>query len=198
MSIEELFALFITSAGLNLIPFASPSNLLIASNAAIVTSANPFEIGLIVSFGAAAAKSVHYLITYFIGKRLGAERRQHLDRLAPRVQRWGALALFIAAATPIPDEPVVVPMGLLKYNPAKFFVAFFLGKLVITIPGAYLGKMAEDFLSPAITPEIIAVASVILTIIVTIILLRVDTIELGKRVLNKFRRENTASPQAKA
>jgi len=143
--------------------------------------------------GSATAKSVHYLVTYFVGKRLGKQRRERLDALAPKFRRWGALALFIAAATPLPDEPVVIPMGLLKYNPAKFFVAFFLGKLVITIPGAYLGRAAENIFSPMLSPEIIAVASVILTIIVTVVLLKIDVEGLSQRTLQRIRKKSSAT-----
>ena len=192
-SIIELLVLLLTSLGLNLVPFASPSNLLIASSAALMTSADPVMIGLIISVGSATAKSVHYLVTYFVGKRLGKQRRERLDALAPKFRRWGALALFIAAATPLPDEPVVIPMGLLKYNPAKFFVAFFLGKLVITIPGAYLGRAAENIFSPMLSPEIIAVASVILTIIVTVVLLKIDVEGLSQRTLQRIRKKSSAT-----
>lgn len=189
-SIIELLLLLLTSLGLNLVPFASPSNLLIASSAALMTSADPVMIGLIISVGSATAKSVHYLITYYAGKRLRKQRRERLDALAPKFRRWGALALFIAAATPIPDEPVVIPMGLLKYNPAKFFIAFFLGKLVITIPGAYLGRAAEGMFSPWFSPELIAALSVILTVIVTVILLKVDVEGMARRGLQKFRKKS--------
>jgi membrane protein DedA with SNARE-associated domain len=193
VSIIELLALLLTSLGLNLIPFASPSNLLIASNAALMTSAEPAIIGLIIALGSATAKSVHYLITYFAGRHLGKQTRKRLDAIAPKFRRWGAIALFIAAATPIPDEPVVIPMGLLKYNPAKFFLAFFLGKLVITIPGAYLGRAAEMMFSPWLTPTVIAIASVILTIIMTGILLKVDVEGIARRTMQKLRKKSSAT-----
>ena len=39
-------------------------------------------------------------------------------------------AAFVAAATPIPDDLVYVPLGLAKYNPKRFFIATLTGKLV--------------------------------------------------------------------
>jgi membrane protein DedA with SNARE-associated domain len=196
-SIIELLVLLLTSLGLNLIPFASPSNLFIASSAALMTSADPIGIGLIIALGSATAKSVHYVITYFAGKHMGKQRRERLDSLSPKLRRWGAIALFIAAATPVPDEPVVIPMGLLKYNPAKFFVVFFFGKLVITVPGAYLGKTAENIFSPLLSPAVIAVASVVLTVAVTVILLRLDFEGLARKMLQKIRNMNSVPPREK-
>jgi uncharacterized membrane protein YdjX (TVP38/TMEM64 family) len=71
-----------------------------------------------------------------------------------KIKRRAFLLIFVVAATPIPDEPVVIPLGLMKYNPAKFFVFFFLGKLSIIIVGAYLRNWSEGALSSVISRQI--------------------------------------------
>jgi membrane protein YqaA with SNARE-associated domain len=128
-TIIELIFVMLTSFGFNLIPFAGPSNLFIASNAALVLgstdSTTLVTIGFLVAFGAAFAKTIHYLVTFFIGKHLSKNRRERLDADAVKVKRWAFWLLYIAAATPIPDEPVVIPLGLMKYSITKFFAAFF-------------------------------------------------------------------------
>jgi len=48
------------------------------------------------------------------------------------VKRYGGVAAFIAAATPIPDDLVYIPLGLAKYNPKRFFIATLTGKLVLS------------------------------------------------------------------
>lgn len=184
-SLAELLAILFTSFGLNLVPFASPSNLIIASNAALMSPVDPVSIGLLVALGSAFAKSIHYMITYFAGEHLGEKRRKRLDAVAPRLRRWGFFALFVAAATPIPDEPVIIPLGLLKYNPAKFFIAFFSGKLLITILGAYFGKITEEMLSPLINQEMLILISVVLTIAITILLLKLDIEGIAGKILGK-------------
>ncbi|MCJ7423709.1 VTT domain-containing protein [Candidatus Bathyarchaeota archaeon] len=181
----ELLTILITSFALNLIPFAGPSNLLIASNAAIVSTANPAIIGLLVAFGAAVAKFIHYAITFFISSHMGEQRRRRLEASAPRLRRWGSLALFIVAATPLPDEPVIIPLGLVKYNPVKFFLVFLAGKLSITIVGAYLGRIGQDLLESVISQEALMIISIVLTITVTIVLLKVDVGRLVKRILKR-------------
>ena len=47
------------------------------------------------------------------------------------VKRYGGSAAFVAAATPIPDDLVYIPLGLAKYDPKRFFVATLLGKFVL-------------------------------------------------------------------
>jgi membrane protein DedA with SNARE-associated domain len=187
-SLIELLTILLTSFALNLIPFAGPSNLLIASNAALLTTADPVSIGFLVAFGAATAKFIHDIITFFISTHLGEQRRKRLDAVAPRLRRWGFVALFVVAATPLPDEPVVIPLGLLKYNPAKFYVAYFAGKLSITVAGAYLGRFSQDLLASILLQEAIIIVSIVLTIVITIILLKVDVEGLARRILRRKNR----------
>jgi len=184
-SLIELLTILFTSFGLNLIPFAGPSNLLIAFNAALLSDSDPVSIGFLVAFGAATAKFIHYIITFFISTHLGEQRRKRLDAVAPRLRRWGFIALFAVAATPLPDEPVIIPLGLLKYNPAKFLVAYFAGKLLITVAGAYLGGFGQDLLAPIISQEALTIISIVLTIVIAIILLKVNVEELVGKILGR-------------
>lgn len=184
-SIYELLGVLVVSFALNLVPFASPSNLFIASNAALLLESDPFTLGFLVALGSACAKGIHYIITFFVSKHLSEKRRQRLDTEAVKIKRWAFLLLFVAAATPIPDEPVVIPLGLLKYNPAKFFAAFFLGKLSITIFGAYMGKWSEGAFSSVISQEALIIISIISTILITILLLKVDFGKVIKKILRK-------------
>jgi membrane protein DedA with SNARE-associated domain len=191
--IIELFIVFLTSLGLNMIPFAGPSNLFIASNAALMVSsadsATLVAIGFLVAIGAALAKSIHYLVTFFIRGHLSQSRQKRLDADAAKVKRWAFLLLYVAAATPIPDEPVVIPLGLMKYSISKFFTAFFLGKLSITIIGAFLGVWTKSALSEWLSPEATIVLSVILTIVVTAILLKFDLAKLIEQIRSTLKRK---------
>jgi uncharacterized membrane protein YdjX (TVP38/TMEM64 family) len=185
-ALYELLGILLTSFFLNLIPFAGPSNLLIASNFALLLGdADPFTIGFLVAFGSASAKFVHYLVAFFIGGLMSKERREHLDAVRLKFRRWASLALFVVAATPLPDEPVVVPLGLIKYSPVKFYLAYFAGKLSITVVGAYLGKVSQEHLAPMISQEALIAISIILTVAFTIILLKADVRKAAEKILKR-------------
>ena len=188
-SLIELLVVLLSSFGFNLIPFAGPSNLFIASNFALILGvADPatlVAIGFLVALGAALAKSIHYLVTFFVSKHLSGKQRQRLDVKALKVKRWAFLLLFVAAATPIPDEPVIIPLGLLKYSPVKFFSVFFLGKLSITVVGAFLGSWTKSTFSEWLSLEAMIALSIVLTIVVTVILLKVDVGKLAERFLKR-------------
>lgn len=188
-SLVELLIVLVSSFGLNLIPFASPSNLFIASNSALILGVTDpttlLVLGFLVALGSTLAKSIHYLVTFFISSHLREKQRQRLEAESLKVKRWAFLLLFVAAATPIPDEPVVIPLGLLKYSPVKFLSAFFLGKLSITVAGAFLGNMTKSTLSEWLSPEAMIALSIILTIVVTVILLKANVGKLAENLLKK-------------
>jgi membrane protein YqaA with SNARE-associated domain len=186
-TVFELLSVLFFAFGINMIPFASPSNLLIASNAALLVDADPVSIGLLVASGSTCAKLIHYVVTFFVGKHIGKERRKRLDNTALQTKRWAFPAIIIAAASPIPDDPVIVTLGLMKYNPAKFSLAYFAGKLSITIVGASLGGFGERLLGGYLTQGVLAIISIILTIAITVILLKVNLSETAKRLLKKLR-----------
>jgi membrane protein YqaA with SNARE-associated domain len=184
-ALYELLSILLTSFILNIIPFAGPSNLLIASNAAMIVEAEPLTVGFLVALGSTLAKFIHYIVTFFIRGFISEKRRERIDATGLKFKRWAFLALFAVAATPLPDEPVVIPLGLMKYNPAKFCLAFFAGKLLITVIGAYLGTLSQAFLLPFIGQEILIVASIVLTIVVTIVLLKIDIIKIAEKILKR-------------
>jgi membrane protein DedA with SNARE-associated domain len=195
-TIIELVIVFLVSFGFNLIPFFGPSNLFIASTAALALQ-NPdmatlVTVGVLIALGATLAKGIHYMVTFFVGKHLSEKRRALLDSDAKKIRKWAFFLLYISAASPIPDEPIVIPLGLMKYSPAKFFIAYLLGKLTITIPGAILADTIGNAFSGWLSQEAMVVISIVLTIIVTVILFKVDFGKLAER----FRKKKPAQKDA--
>jgi membrane protein DedA with SNARE-associated domain len=200
----ELIVIFVTSFGLNLIPFAGPSNLLIASTAAIgLGSTDPATmvlVGVLIALAASLAKGIHYMVTFFVSGHLSQKRQERLHTDARKIRRWAFPLLLLAAASPIPDEPIVIPLGLMKYSPVKFFGAYFLGKLAIAIAGVFLGGLAgtavEQWfgLSTEATFILSIFVSVILTILITFILLKVDLDKLMEKHMHRKHRETQEKP----
>ena len=185
----EFIIVFGTAFVFNLIPFAGPSNLLIASTAAIgLTNADAptlVFIGVLIALAAALAKGIHYMVTFFVSGHLSRKRQARLGADAARIRRWAMPLLFVVAASPLPDEPVVIPLGLMKYSPAKFFTAYFLGKLTIAVAGAFIGKEASNLFGGWLTPEAMIIISIVLTVVITIILLKVDLGKLAEKYLHR-------------
>jgi len=198
----EFTIIFATSFGFNLIPFAGPSNLLIASTAAIgLIGADPgtlVAVGIIIALAAAIAKGIHYMVTFFVSGHLSQKRQERLNEDAQMVKRWAFPLLFLVAATPLPDEPVVIPLGLMKYSPGKFFVAYFMGKLCIAVLGAFIGRETGQLFAGWLTPDqmfiLSIVVSVVLTVVITYIILKVDLEKAAEKYFHYKLRKSQANP----
>jgi membrane protein YqaA with SNARE-associated domain len=176
---------FLIGLGLGIIPFFGPSNMLIAFlitwwwpwgvpldqvplDALII---NVLLVSLAISLGVSLAKSIHYYVILKSRHFLSEERKQGLEHAKSKIGRWASFAVFLAASTPIPDEPITVTIALMKYSWVKFLLSFFAGKMIITVAGGALGIWLGPTISELAGGDWLAIASVILTIVLTAFLL---------------------------
>jgi len=115
----------------SLIPFVPiPSFVLVATMAA----GEQFDIHVLVLIAAltsTAAKQIIFYVSYGGRKIISEKTKKRMKPFQKLVKRYGGSAAFVAAATPIPDDLVYIPLGLAKYNPKRFFVATLSGKFVL-------------------------------------------------------------------
>jgi len=174
--------LFIICFAINMIPFLSPSNMVLAGAAVLTFSilrpvgiTEAVLIGIIVAITATLAKLIHFYVIRGSRVILSEERLKSLDSEKERVEKWGALALFIAAASPVPDDPLIVYVGLTKYNTAKFLISYFTGKVTVTLAGAIIALFGLALGGGFFESMPIVVASIALTAIITGILFKRKT-----------------------
>jgi len=174
----------------SLIPFVPiPSFVLLATMAV----GEQFDIHILVIIAAltsTAAKQIIFYVSYGGRKIISEKTKKRMKPFQKLVKRYGGSAAFVAAATPIPDDLVYIPLGLAKYNPKRFFIATLLGKVVlyyvIVLISHYMGlSLLEPILQDIQDPLPIYVGiiafGVAMTVIV-ILLLRLD----WERILGRF------------
>lgn len=135
----------------SLVPFVPiPSFILLAT----MSVGDQFDLHILVFLSAvlsAGAKQIIFYMSYGGRRIMSAKSKERMRPFQRLVRRYGAAAAFAAAATPIPDDLVYVPLGLAKYNPRRFFVATLSGKIVlhyvIVLTSHFLGlSLVEPFL----------------------------------------------------
>ena len=134
----------------SLIPFVPiPSFILLIT----MSTGDQFDLhvlALTAAITATVAKQIIFAISYG-GRRIISEKtKQRMRPFQKLVKRYGAGAAFFAAATPIPDDLVYVPLGLAKYNPLRFFIATLTGKIVL----CYVIVILSHYLSTPIVEPI--------------------------------------------
>ena len=159
----------------SLIPFVPiPSFVLVATMAA----GEQFDIHalvLIAALTSTAAKQIIFYASYGGRKIISEKTKKRMKPFQKLVKRYGASAAFVAAATPIPDDLIYIPLGLAKYNPKRFFVATLLGKIVlfyvIVLISHYTGlSLLEPILQEIEDPLVVYVGIIILGAAMTIII----------------------------
>ncbi len=93
---------------------------------------NPVVLGLTAGLGAALGELVGYGLG--LGGRKLSDRKfgKELLRAEKMFARYGGfVTLVVFAATPLPDDVVGVAAGVLNYQVKKFFIAVFIGKVIL-------------------------------------------------------------------
>ena len=131
--------LALVSFFLSLIPFVPLPSFAFLATMSAGDAYNLHFLAIISAVFAACAKLFIFYIGYSgrrIMRKSTVKRMRPLERI---VKKYGAVAAFVAAATPIPDDLIYIPLGLARYNPLRFFLYTLAGKFVISYVTHHLG-----------------------------------------------------------
>ena len=174
----------------SLIPFVPLPGFLLLATMSIGNEYDLHVLALVSAVSATAAKQIIFYVS-FKGRKIISKKT--LKRMRPfqrLVTKYGAAAAFVAAATPMPDDIIFVPLGLAKYNPKRFFISTLVGKIVLSYSIVflyhYLGlSLVEPLVKDLDNATPIYVGVVVFGIMMTLVivlLLRLD----WARILGKF------------
>ena len=174
----------------SLIPFVPIPSFLLLVTMSVGEQFDIHVLAILAALASAGAKQIIFYASYG-GRRIISEKTK--KRMLPfqkLVKRYGASAAFIAAATPIPDDIVYVPLGLAKYDPKKFFVATLLGKLVLcyvlVLISHYMGlSILEPILEDMEDPTPIYIGFILFGAVMTIVVILLIRLDWA-RVLGKI------------
>ena len=148
---------------------------------------NPFFIAIAGGLGSAVGELVGYIIGYFGQKFIDEERKKRMFYLVKIVDRFGYLIIFLFALTPLPDDLLFIPLGILRYNFLKVFIPSLLGKFVMAYALAYSGKISFELIN-VLFGESTWLTMLIMTVLLglaLIVMLRLDWEKVFKKYLEK-------------
>jgi len=174
----------------SLIPFVPLPGFLLLATMSVGNEYDLHILALVSAITATAAKQMIFFVSFSGRKIMNEKTRKRMRPFERLVKKYGAAAAFVAAATPMPDDIIFIPLGLAKYNPKRFFVATLTGKIVlsyiIVLISHYVGlSFIEPFLENIddATPVYIGIIvfGAIMTAII-VLLLKLD----WQRIMGKF------------
>ncbi|MCH8981718.1 VTT domain-containing protein, partial [candidate division KSB1 bacterium] len=116
----------------SLIPFVPLPSFLLLATMSVGDQFDLHVIALISAFTATGAKIIVFSVSYEGRRIIGEKSRKRMRPFERLVKKYGAAAAFFAAATPMPDDLIYVPLGLARYNPKRFIIATLTGKIVLS------------------------------------------------------------------
>lgn len=174
----------------SLIPFVPVPSFILLATMSVGEQFDLHILALISAFTATIAKQIIFYASYGGRRMISEKTKKRMRPFQKLVKRYGGAAAFVAAATPIPDDMVYIPLGLAKYNPKRFFIATLSGKIIlcyiIVLISHYTGlsilePILEDIDDPFAIYAGMIVFGAIMTAIV-ILLLRLDWARILGRV----------------
>jgi len=174
----------------SLIPFVPVPSFILLATMSVGEQFDLHILALVSAFTATIAKQIIFYASYGGRRMISEKTKKRMKPFQKLVKRYGGAAAFVAAATPIPDDMVYIPLGLAKYNPKRFFIATLSGKIVlcyiIVLISHYTGlsilePILEDIDDPFAIYAGIIVFGAIMTAIV-ILLLRLDWARILGRI----------------
>ena len=160
----------------SLIPFVPIPSFVLVATMAVGEQFDIHVLVLIAAITSTAAKQIIFYVSYGGRKIISEKTKKRMLPFQKLVKRYGGSAAFVAAATPIPDDLVYIPLGLAKYNPKRFFVATLLGKFVlyyvIVLISHYMGlSLLEPILQGIDDPLPVYIGIIALGIAMTVVVI---------------------------
>ena len=160
----------------SLIPFVPIPSFVLVATMAVGEQFDIHALVIIAALTSTVAKQIIFYVSYGGRKIISEKTKKRMKPFQKLVKRYGGSAAFVAAATPIPDDLVYIPLGLAKYNPKRFFVATLLGKFVlyyvIVLISHYMGlSLLEPVLQEIDDPLPVYIGIIALGIAMTVVVI---------------------------
>ncbi len=137
---------------------------------------DPIPLALAGGLGSAVGEVAGYLIGYYGRAMINKERQRKMDYMLKIFNRYGSITIFFFALTPLPDDLLFIPLGIMRYRFIKLFIPAFLGKSLMCLILAYGGRLSIDFIRAAFGEGgwLGTLVITILLIAIVVLMLKID------------------------
>jgi len=126
--------------------------------------------------GAAIGKVIVYYFGVGIRKLIPEDMKKNMEVFIKISRQSVFLAVFLFAALPLPDDILYVPLGAMRYDLVKFFIALLAGKIVITGTAVYFGYTVSWLIGNGekVPWYIVVPVLIIISLLLTYIVAKID------------------------
>ncbi|MFX1324670.1 MAG: VTT domain-containing protein [Promethearchaeota archaeon] len=174
----------------NLLPIPTPYTFVVCFSSQPFLQLNffiPLLVSIVASLGCLTGEMGGYLVGRGASKIISEERRSNLKRYQQYLvdhPKTAPFLLYLFGLTPLNDDMVTIPLGLIKYSIKKTIFWVWIGKLSLMLIFAY--NLANICILIGGESWIISIISLYIIVVLVYLLLRVDIMEfLRKRHIKK-------------
>jgi membrane protein YqaA with SNARE-associated domain len=142
---------------------------------------DPLWIAVAAGLGSAIGEFSGYLLGVGGRKVIGDRYKKKMDFLTKLFKKYGPIAIFIFALTPLPDDLLFIPLGIMRYSLLRAFIPALLGKFFSNLIIAYSGRLSLEIVKSLFGVEsegtsllIGTIIGIVLLVIVFIIMFKLD------------------------
>jgi membrane protein DedA with SNARE-associated domain len=142
---------------------------------------DPLWIAVAAGIGSAIGEFSGYLLGAGGRKVIGDKYKKRMDFITKLFKKYGSIAIFIFALTPLPDDLLFIPLGVMRYSLIRAFIPALLGKFFSNLIIAYSGRLSLQIIGDLFGVEgegssllIGTIIGIVLLVIVFIIMFKVD------------------------
>lgn len=157
----------------------------------VIFTVAPFFDPILIALASGAGSAIGEFSGYLLGlggrKIISAKRKRQMEVLVKIFGKYGPIAIFLFALTPLPDDLLFIPLGIMHYNLLKAFIPAMVGKICMSLIIAYSSRYAIKIIeqifgveSDWITALISMILAIVLLIIVLAIMFKIDWEKIAK------------------
>ena len=149
---------------------------------------NPLLLTVAGGLGSGVGEFSGYALGYYGRSVISEKQQRKMDYMIKIFDHYGPITIFLFALTPLPDDLLFIPLGILQYNFIKAFIPCILGKTMMCAILAYGGQMFGNILSRVFgesTPQMELLISIITAIALAFIVVAMLKIDWEK-VFEKY------------
>jgi len=105
---------------------------------------DPLLVAVSGGLGSALGEFSGYVLGYYGRAVLSEDRRRKMDYMMRVFHHYGFAAIFLFALTPLPDDLLFIPLGIMRYRFVKAFIPALLGKMLMCFILAYSGHLSVE------------------------------------------------------
>ena len=152
---------------------------------ALGSTLDPVLLALSSGLGSALGEVSGYVLGYYGRAVISKTMKRKMDFMLKVFSRYGTFAIFLFALTPLPDDLLFIPLGIMHYSLTKALLACFIGKLCMSFIIAYSGKISFGFIKSIFGEAgwVGTVISVVMLVIVMVAILKIDWEAIFKKRL---------------